>query len=265
MKSLIILFLSALPLLTAAQTELTPEQEVEKARKELEVAQKKLAEARRRAEEAQQINGDRTHVDAGGGWSTPHQNNDTGKKQSESSKRLDKKSSKSEDISSYLALDAVPLVEGIVEWKITVVAPSICTDTLYKRCEHFLNSVVHSNKSLAESRVALLNEREHKIIASMREAMTIQSAYLSLNHPTFCYVLQTTCSDGKATLTMNRMAYQYQDSGKQEVKKAEEWIIDQEAVNEKHTRLQPFTGKVRRTTIDRKNELFADFERAMRQ
>ena len=37
-------------------------------------------------------------------------------------------------------------------------------------------------KSQKESRIALVNDREHRLIASMREAMSIPSAYLSLNH-----------------------------------------------------------------------------------
>ncbi|EJW93474.1 secreted protein, partial [gut metagenome] len=54
MKKLIMLLLAALPLVAVAQTELTPEQELEKAQKELEAAQRKLAEARKRAQKAQQ-------------------------------------------------------------------------------------------------------------------------------------------------------------------------------------------------------------------
>ena len=50
MKKLIMLLLAALPLVAVAQTELTPEQELEKAQKELEAAQRKLTEARARAQ-----------------------------------------------------------------------------------------------------------------------------------------------------------------------------------------------------------------------
>ena len=57
MKKLIMLLLAALPLVAVAQTELTPEQELEKAQKELEAAQRKLTEARERAQKAQQTQG----------------------------------------------------------------------------------------------------------------------------------------------------------------------------------------------------------------
>ena len=58
MKKLIMLLLAALPLVAVAQTELTPEQELEKAQKELEAAQRKLTEARERAQKAQQTQGE---------------------------------------------------------------------------------------------------------------------------------------------------------------------------------------------------------------
>ena len=143
--------------------------------------------------------------------------------------------------------------------------PGVSAEVLYDKCKGYLNDVVQGEKSQKDSRIALVNDREHRLIASMREAMSIPSAYLSLNHPTFCYALETVCVDGKATLTMSRLVYSYDASSKQESKKAEEWITDKEAINENRTRLQPLTGKVRCTTIDRKNELFAAFERAMKE
>ena len=41
--------------------------------------------------------------------------------------------------------------------------------------------------------------------------------------------------------------------------KAEEWITDKEAVNKKGTKLYPRSGKFRRLTIDRVEEIFQGF------
>ncbi|EJW93475.1 hypothetical protein EVA_18419, partial [gut metagenome] len=83
----------------------------------------------------------------------------------------------------YLAADAVPVVDGRVEWTCVVSVPGVSAEVLYNKCKGYLDAVVQGAKSQKESRIALVNEREHRLIASMREAMTISSAYLSLNHP----------------------------------------------------------------------------------
>lgn len=265
MKKLIMILLAALPLVAVAQTKLTPEQELEKAQKELEAAQRKLTEARERAQKAQQIQGEAPRKEENAGWTVPQNQTPVAKKQDPAEKRKEAKPSKAEDLAPYLAADAVPLVDGRVEWSCVVAMPGVSAEVLYAKCKGYLNDVVQGGKSQKKSRIALVNDREHRLIASMREAMSIPSAYLSLNHPTFCYALETVCVDGKATLTMSRLVYSYDASSKQESKKAEEWITDKEAINENRTRLQPLTGKVRCTTIDRKNELFAAFERAMKE
>ena len=41
--------------------------------------------------------------------------------------------------------------------------------------------------------------------------------------------------------------------------KAEEWISDKEAVNKKGTKLYPRSGKFRRKTVDRVEEIFQSF------
>jgi colicin import membrane protein len=55
---------------------------------------------------------------------------------------------------------------------------------------------------------------------------------------------------------LNRISYDYSSQGKEESYKAESWITDKYTVNKKRTRLFPITGKFRRKTIDRKNEIF---------
>lgn len=62
---------------------------------------------------------------------------------------------------------------------------------------------------------------------------------------------------------MSRVKYKYATQGKSETYLAEKWITDKEAVNKKHTRLYPISGKFRRKTIDRKDEIFETLREAL--
>ena len=102
MKKLIMLLLAALPLVAVAQTELTPEQELEKAQKELEAAQRKLTEARERAQKAQQTQGEAPRKEENAGWTVPQNQTPVAKKQDPAEKRKEAKPSKAEDLAPYL-------------------------------------------------------------------------------------------------------------------------------------------------------------------
>lgn len=264
MKKVIILLLAVFPLMVSAQTDLTPEQEMEKAQKELEAAQKRLAEAQERMRKAKESASEEPQKAPEAGWSVPQEEEQEWAEPGQPAATKAAKPSKAEELAPYLAPEAVPMVDGKVEWSCTVEAPGENAGTLYGRCRRFLNDLIHAENSQKESRVALLNEQGHSVIASMREWLTFSTTYLSLNRTTFGYVLQATCADGRATLTMSRLTYNYDLQGKHESFKAEEWITDEVALNKERTRLLPLSGKMRRKTIDRKNELFKQFENAIK-
>lgn len=137
MKKLIMLLLAVLPLVAVAQTELTPEQELEKAQKELEAAQRKLTEARERAQKAQQTQGEAPRKEENAGWTVPQSQTPVAKKQDPAEKRKEAKPSKAEDLAPYLAADAVPLVDGRVEWSCVVAMPGVSAEVLYAKCKGY--------------------------------------------------------------------------------------------------------------------------------
>ena len=60
-------------------------------------------------------------------------------------------------------------------------------------------------------------------------------------------------------MVINQISYYYQEDmeGKNGVTyKAEEWITDKEAINKAGTKLYPRSGKFRRKTIDRMEQIF---------
>ena len=164
----------------------------------------------------------------------------------------------------YLQKGIIPEVNGQVVWTETFNVPGATADELYDKAFAYLTELTQGSNQLEGSKVALVNKGEHSIVATVREKLIFSSSFLSLDYTQFNYVLQATCRDGQATLTMNRLTYRYDVQGNVSDFNAEQWITDKYAVNKKQTRLLPVSGKFRRATIDRKNSIFEGFEQALK-
>ena len=164
----------------------------------------------------------------------------------------------------YLQKGVVPEVNGQVMWTETINIPGATANELYDKAFAYLTALTQGTNQLDGSKVALVNKGEHSIVATVREKLVFSSSFLSLDYTQFNYVLQATCRDGQATLTMNRLTYRYDVQGNVSDFTAEQWITDKYAVNKKHTRLLPVSGKFRRATVDRKNSIFEGFAQALK-
>lgn len=160
----------------------------------------------------------------------------------------------------YLAPNAVPEVNGEIQWTCDINVAGKTAQQIYERTLAILDNIIKEPIQLERSKIAITNEKEHNIVATMQEWLTFTSNALVLDRTKMNYVLQALCSDGHLKLILDRITYNYEVQGKKEFYKAEEWINDKNAVNKKRTRLYPSSGKFRRKTIDRKNELFEIFQ-----
>lgn len=160
----------------------------------------------------------------------------------------------------YLAPNAVPEVNGEIQWTCDIDVAGKTAQQIYERTLAILDNIIKEPIQLERSKIAITNEKEHCIVATMQEWLTFTSNALVLDRTKMNYVLQAQCSDGHLKLILDRITYNYEVQGKKEFYKAEEWINDKNAVNKKRTRLYPSSGKFRRKTIDRKNELFEIFQ-----
>ena len=160
----------------------------------------------------------------------------------------------------YLVPNAVPEVNGEIQWTCDIDVAGKTAQQIYERTLAILDNIIKEPIQLERSKIAITNEKEHNIVATMQEWLTFTSNALVLDRTKMNYVLQALCSDGHLKLILDRITYNYEVQGKKEFYKAEEWINDNNAVNKKRTRLYPSSGKFRRKTIDRKNELFEIFQ-----
>lgn len=156
----------------------------------------------------------------------------------------------------YLA-GAVPEENGEVVWRHEIVSPGHTAQQLYDALLGRLNELTQGENQLEGSKVALVNKAEYKIAAAVKEWMVFQSTFLSLDRAKFNYTIQVECHDGKANIELGRIRYFYEMvRNKSEVLKAEEWITDKYAMNKKGTKLYRVSGKFRRKTVDRVEEIF---------
>ncbi len=99
--------------------------------------------------------------------------------------------------------------------------------------------------------------------AKFDEEMVFSSSFLSKDYTRFRYTLIANCEDGAVNLRLCRISYEY-NVNKKEIYTAEEWITDSKAINKKGTKLYPLSGKFRRKTIDRVEEIFRYFSQTIK-
>ena len=296
-KTLIFLFM-CLPLMAMAQTTLTPEQQLEQAQRQLEEAKAALEKAKQNAAKAKSEAAEKAKKDAEAiqrkiaetkaetervareaAKIREEANKDSNKKEDTTTDPTTKKegnsnawvvpttpdkvadSKNTNDI--YLQPGIVPEVNGQVIWTEDVNVPGATASELYDKAYAYLTKLTEGSNQLEGSKVALVNKKEHSIIATIREKLVFSSTFLSLDYTQCNYVLQATCKDGLATLSMSRITYSYDVQGNVTNYTAEKWITDHYSMNKKQTRLLPVSGKFRKATIDRKDSIFQGFREAL--
>lgn len=162
----------------------------------------------------------------------------------------------------YLEAGAVPEVDGRVQWKHERDIAGMTAQQIYDAMLSFLSRMTKEPNQLERSQVVMVNENEHKIVATFQEWLTFTSNAVMLDRAKFNYILQVNCSDDHLEVLLDHVQYQYGTGKDAQNYKAEEWITDKYAVNKKHTRMFPISGKFRRKTIDRKNEIFNNIDKA---
>ena len=164
---------------------------------------------------------------------------------------------------AYLG-DVVPVVDGMVVWERTFTNEA-SAEVNYDTMLAYLNELTHDEHQTDQSKVALVNKAERTIACRMEEWMVFSSSFLSLDRTRFVYTLTVTCDEGSVKVKAYRLHYIYANQQKKDIRyTAEEWITDKYALNKKKTRLLPQSGKFRRMTVDRMEELMKAFDLRVR-
>lgn len=164
---------------------------------------------------------------------------------------------------------AVPEVNGEVVFTLDKDVPGMSADSIYAKVYGVITAVVNETKSkdlVPESRVAAVNKAEHTIAARIKEWLVFSNNFISLDRTELNYTLIAKATDGHINVTIERISYAYEtnrgsNSGMKV--KAEDWITDKNAVNKKGTKLYKMSGKFRKKTIDRKDNIFGRICKAL--
>lgn len=152
---------------------------------------------------------------------------------------------------------ACPEVNGKVQWDESIEVPGKTAKQLYDSMLKFLQAFSKSNGMTDRSKVAVVNETDNEIGASMQEWLVFENKPLSLDQTKFNYQLVVRCYDGKCALSMRNMSYVYEEERGGGAFPAEEMISDAEALNKAKTGFQKGgVRKFRMKTIDRKDQIF---------
>lgn len=179
---------------------------------------------------------------------------------SKNAKRLELK------IDKKYAEGAVPEVDGKVEWTETIECPGMTAEEIYSKALDAITELTQSKEQISteKSRISAVNRKDHIIAAHLEEHLVFSVSTFSKDQTDLRYSLIANCFDGKVELKLCRISYAYEmhrDNGS--IYKAEEWITDSAALNKNKTNVYRLNGKFRIKTIDRKDELFEMFRKAM--
>lgn len=178
------------------------------------------------------------------------------------------KVTKTEDLSGYMA-GAVPVTDGKVAFTLDLNVPGKSAQEIYDIAYQYLGSLTTDENQREDesqkSTIALVNPNSHVIAARMCEWLVFTQNFLSLDRCKFNHILIATCTDQHINLTMERMNYNYEEHRSTGFKAtAENVITDELSLNKSKTKLNKIYGKFRKATIDRKNQIFAGLEAALK-
>ncbi|MCI6643522.1 MAG: DUF4468 domain-containing protein [Alloprevotella sp.] len=160
----------------------------------------------------------------------------------------------------YLA-GAVPTENGYVQFSKTYNVPGKSrTEIFNSLLEYTKTEIVGGAQHLNQSRITDNNVDEGIIVASMEEFLYFKRTAMVSHGTRFFYQLIFQIEDGAFTVEMRRIHYIYDGvdgttSQAQNIR-AEDWITDNKALNKNGQKLNRTSGKFRKATIDRKDEIF---------
>ena len=157
----------------------------------------------------------------------------------------------------YLA-GAVPLKNGFVIFDKTYKVSDKSKLEIYKDLRAYADSLLNSENSLEQSAIVEADSLQGLLALRMEENLYFRRSAWVTHYTRFYYELIFTIADGSFNVEMRRIHYLYEEEAVERTSSftAEEWITDEEALSKDGKKLTRISGRFRRATIDRKDEIF---------
>lgn len=172
------------------------------------------------------------------------------------------------DDSKYLS-GAVPEVNGMVTFKKSFNVSGKSGQEVKNVMKQFVAQLVDNSIPAPGNYARIMEDNDESIVARVCEWMVFVKKPLVLDRTRFRYQIEVAVKDSHVDMTIQQLTYYYGENTENgeggELIKAEEWITDKEALNKAKTKLYPKSGKFRRKTVDRMEEIFDDAMDAFEQ
>ena len=158
----------------------------------------------------------------------------------------------------YLA-GAVPEVDGVITFSKTFSVPGKTQKEVNDVMNAFVNNLVEKSITAPGNYARMMESNPDSIVARACEWLVFKKKPLVLDRARFRYQIKVNTRGNRVSISLRNISYYYNEDMETNngvVIKAEEWISDKEALNKSKTKLYPKSGKFRRKTVDRAEELF---------
>ena len=200
-------------------------------------------------------------VDAQNTWEAPNSNKQTEAVVTE--EKTEKKSNGKTEDAQYLR-GRVPEKDGKVVFTFNEKAEGSDAEALYAKTYEWIEKMTEGENQI-NSRIALVNKGEHKIVATFSEWLDFSRTFISVDRSRLDYVMTAECKDGEVNIEISRIRFHYDEDRPTRMNvTAEEWISDSKALNKNGTKIVRGRKKFRKHTIDRMNEIDNSLKIAIR-
>lgn len=132
----------------------------------------------------------------------------------------------------------------------------------------YMSKLVKNENNVASTMMDISNQKENKyiLLAQMDEWIVFNSSFISLDRTECKYRLWAYIYDNKVDLKIDNIRYAYEEDRSTGFKEpAKNVITDKYALSKKKNKLARIFGKFRKGTIDRKDQIFNDIIKLIKQ
>lgn len=132
----------------------------------------------------------------------------------------------------------------------------------------YMSKLVKNDNNIASTMMDISNQKENKyiLLAQMDEWIVFNSSFISLDRTECKYRLWAYIYDNKVDLKIENIRYAYEEDRSTGFKEpAKNVITDKYALSKKKNKLMRIFGKFRKGTIDRKDKIFNDIIKLIKQ
>ena len=158
----------------------------------------------------------------------------------------------------YLA-GAVPEENGTVVFRKSFSVAGKSEQEVASVIQAFVTQLVDKSITAPGNYARIMESNDNSIVARVCEWLVFKQKPLVSDKARMRYQIQANTKGNRVEMAVSLISYYYEED--QEglngcIYKAEEWISDKEALNKAKTKLYPKSGKFRRKTVDRMENLF---------